>query len=135
MKTSFKASRRGPDYVAEELVSVLSKKTVFEFKPLFLEVHANLRARNAASGGEDMLRLRAYEKLQALVLAGAVTKTGKEYKGVAAGLARFTAAAAEAETRLAVRKAAAAPGLTTAAPLRSAKLRDRKKVSKTPRIP
>ena len=33
-----------------------------EFKPLFNVVHTSLRARNAASGGEEMLRLRVYEK-------------------------------------------------------------------------
>ena len=47
---------------------------------------ANLRQRNAASGGEEMLRLRAYEKLQGLVNQGAVDRTvngvTKKYKGV-----------------------------------------------------
>jgi hypothetical protein len=60
-------SRRGPDLVTEELVAVLKKKSSFEFKQLFDMVHEQLRARNAASGGEEMLRLRAYEKLQNLL--------------------------------------------------------------------
>ena len=60
-------SRRVPDLVTEELVAVLSRRASFEFKQLFDIVHENLRARNAASGGEEMLRLRAYEKLQNLV--------------------------------------------------------------------
>jgi len=77
-------SRRLPDLVTEELVAVLSKKTSFEFKELFEVVHENLKARNAASGGEEMLRLRAYEKLQNLVSRGMVKKTGKKYKGLAA---------------------------------------------------
>ena len=81
-KTAF--SRRLPDLVTEELVSVLSRKSSFEFKQLFDIVHENLRARNAASGGEDMLRLRAYEKLQNLVARGMVKKTGKKYRGQAA---------------------------------------------------
>ena len=68
---------------------VLSNKASYEFKALFDVVHANLRARNAASGGEEMLRLRAYEKLQNLVQAGIVKKVGKEYRGVAAGLESF----------------------------------------------
>ncbi|MEI7958000.1 MAG: hypothetical protein WCI40_02735 [Verrucomicrobiota bacterium] len=72
-----------PDLVTEELVSVLSRKSSFEFKQLFEIVHENLRARNAASGGEEMLRLRAYEKLQNLVARGMVKKTGKKYKGLA----------------------------------------------------
>jgi hypothetical protein len=89
MKSSYGFSRRGPDRVAEELAAVLSRKASFEFKALFLIVHENLKLRNAASGGEEMLRLRAYEKLQNLVQAGIVKKTGKEYKGVAPALAAF----------------------------------------------
>jgi len=79
-------SRRGPDNVTEELVEVLSSKKSYEFKALFQVVHEGLKARNAASGGEEMLRLRAYEKLQSLVNHGQVKKTGKEYKGVPAPL-------------------------------------------------
>lgn len=78
-------SRRGPDLVTEELVAVLSGSNSFEFKPLFEVIYANLRARKSASGGEEMLRLRAYEKLQSLVNQGMVMKTiskaGKHYKG------------------------------------------------------
>ena len=76
-------SRRLPDLVTEELVAVLMQKNSYEFKELFDLVHTNLRARNAASGGEEMLRLRAYEKLQTLVSRGMVKKTGKKYKGLA----------------------------------------------------
>lgn len=83
-------SRKGPDVITEELAVVLSTKTSFEFKPLFEILQANLKERNAANGGEEMLRLRAYEKLQSLVNRGMVkktiTKTRKEYKGLA-GLA------------------------------------------------
>ena len=79
-------SRRGPDIVTEELIAVLSRKASFEFKPLFDIIHENLRARNAASGGEEMLRLRIYEKLQILVGRGLVkktiTKSAKEYRGL-----------------------------------------------------
>jgi hypothetical protein len=88
-KTAF--SRRVPDLVTEELVSVLSSKSSFEFKQLFEVVHENLRARNAASGGEEMLRLRAYEKLQNLVARGLVKKNGKKYKGMASALAALNA--------------------------------------------
>ena len=79
--------RRVPDLITEELVTALSSKAWFEFKPLFAIVLDKLRARNAASGGEEMLRLRAYEKLQGLVNQGAVTRTPgltKRYRGVAA---------------------------------------------------
>ena len=74
-------SRRVPDLVTEELVAVLSRRASFEFKQLFDIVHENLRARNAASGGEEMLRLRAYEKLQNLVARGAVKKNAKSTRG------------------------------------------------------
>ena len=84
-------SRRIPDLVTEELVAVLSRRASFEFKELFDIVHENLRARNAASGGEEMLRLRAYEKLQNLVARGAVKKNGKKYKGLPSALAKAIA--------------------------------------------
>lgn len=81
-------ARRAPDCITEELVAALSSKASFEFKPLFEIILSKLRARNAASGGEEMLRLRAYEKLQGLVSQGAVNRTvtgiTKKYKGVAA---------------------------------------------------
>ena len=81
-------TRRAPDNITEELVAVLSSKASFEFKPLFEIILAKLRERNAASGGEEMLRLRAYEKLQGLVSQGAVNRKvngiTKKYNGVAA---------------------------------------------------
>ena len=86
---SFKSAfaRKGPDVVTEELVAVLSRKTALEFKDLFELVHANLLARKSANGGEEMLRLRIYEKLQQLVAQGAVKKTIakeiKKYRGTA----------------------------------------------------
>lgn len=109
-------SRRVPDLVTEELVTVLSRRASFEFKQLFDIVHENLRARNAASGGEEMLRLRAYEKLQNLVARGAVRKNGKKYKGLPAALAaaiapqngHIPAAAAAANARTAAIARAAA---------------------------
>jgi hypothetical protein len=86
-RSSISFTRRGPDNLTEALIAVLSSKASFEFKPLFEIVLVNLRERNAASGGEEMLRLRAYEKLQGLVHQGAVNRTitggTKKYKGVA----------------------------------------------------
>ena len=61
---------------------MLSSRASFEFKPLFDIVLLNLRERNAASGGEEMLRLRVYEKLQGAVNR-TITGTTKKYKGVA----------------------------------------------------
>jgi len=101
MKTTYGFSRRGPDRVAEELAAVLSKKTPFEFKALFDIVHTNLRARNQASGGEEMLRLRLYEKLQNFVQAGFAKKTGKEYRGVQKGIDTFLSTAAELNAKFA----------------------------------
>ena len=87
-------SRRLPDLVTEELVLVLSQKRSYQFKQLFEVVHENLRRRNAANGGEEMLRLRAYEKLQNLVSRGAVKKNGKIYTGTSALAAKAPHAAA-----------------------------------------
>ncbi len=84
-KTAF--SRRLPDLVTEELAAVLSSKSTYEFKELFEIVHENLKARNAASGGEEMLRLRSYEKLQNLVARGMVKKELKKYTGIPKQLA------------------------------------------------
>jgi hypothetical protein len=75
-------SRRLPDHVTDELVTVLSEDKVFGFNDLFERVFENLKKRNAVSGGEEMLRLRAYEKLQNLVTRGLVEKSGKEYRGL-----------------------------------------------------
>jgi hypothetical protein len=87
--------RRIPDNVTEQLVAVLSSRASFEFKPLFDIVIAKLRERNAASGGEEMLRLRVYEKLQGLVSQGAVNRTvngiTKKYKGVGPHMATLKA--------------------------------------------
>ena len=86
-RSAISFTRRAPDNLTEELVAVLSSKASFEFKPLFEIILLNLRERNAANGGEELLRLRAYEKLQGLVHSGAVTRTvtgiTKKYKGVA----------------------------------------------------
>ncbi len=85
-RSAISFTRRAPDCITEELVAVLSSKASFEFKPLFEVVLLNLRERNAAGGGEEMLRLRAYERLQNLVHRGAVNRTitgaTKKYKGV-----------------------------------------------------
>ncbi len=72
-------SRRIPDHVTDELVNVLSIPKVYEFNELFGLVYENLKKRNAVSGGEEMLRLRAYEKLQNLVGRNLVEKVMKRY--------------------------------------------------------
>lgn len=100
-------SRRVPDLVTEELVAVLSRRASYEFKELFDIVHENLRARNAASGGEEMLRLRAYEKLQNLVGQGIVKKTGKKYQGVSSAIKALTVQLKTLRSETAKRSAAA----------------------------
>ena len=74
--------RRVPDHVTDSLVEVLSDGKTIEFKPLFLKVHECLKLKNAVSGGEEMLRLRCYEKLQRLGSSGLVEKRNKTYRGL-----------------------------------------------------
>lgn len=81
MKKRLILRRGGPDVLTEELVSALSGASTFEFKPLFAVVYGSLKDRNAAHGGEEMLRLRLYEKLQWLVQIGGAEKEGKNYRG------------------------------------------------------
>ena len=95
--------------MTEELCAILSQKNSFEFKPLYDLVYANLHARNAASGGDEMLRLRAYEKLQNLVHDGMVTKSvDKKYRGRPAALSLVKARLEE--WRAAAKQRAAAFG-------------------------
>ena len=101
MKLNFRFSLRGPDRVSDALATVLSSKGAWEFKTLFDLVHANLRAKDFARGGDEMLRLRAHEKLQNFLSAGIVTKNGKEYKGVPKALAAFVKTSAEFNARFA----------------------------------
>jgi hypothetical protein len=101
MKTTFSFTRRLPDHVSDEIAAVLSTQGSFEFKSLFSEVFSNLRKRNATSGGEEMLRLRTYEKLQNFVNVGIAQRTGKEYRAVAPALATYMEEAAQFKARLA----------------------------------
>jgi hypothetical protein len=75
-------SRRIPDHVTDEIVNVMKGNDEFlPFNGLFESVYENLKEKNAVSGGEEMLRLRAYEKLQNLVTRGLVEKEGRKYRG------------------------------------------------------
>jgi hypothetical protein len=64
------------------VVHVLSEGQSFEFKALFTKVYERLKLKNAVSGGEEMLRLRCYEKLQSLANRGLVEKKLKVYRGL-----------------------------------------------------
>jgi|GEM_PF-4355476 len=87
MNSPFRLVRVGSDHLIEVLSAALSMDVWYEFKPLFLQVYAGLRERNAVGGGEEMLRLRTYEKLQNLVGHGFVEKNGKQYRGIVNRLA------------------------------------------------
>lgn len=101
-------SRRVPDHVTDELVVVLTTQQEFlPFNEIFGLVYENLKKKNAVSGGEEMLRLRAYEKLQNLVSRGMIAKEGRTYKGLS-GLEQASSekVAERAEAAAAKRKAA-----------------------------
>ncbi|MCB1278300.1 MAG: hypothetical protein KDL09_17070 [Prosthecobacter sp.] len=64
------------------MVNVLSTGETFEFKDLFARVFEGLKLKNAVSGGEEMLRLRSYEKILKLTNSGLVQKIGKSYRAL-----------------------------------------------------
>ena len=107
--------RYRPDLVSEELVTALLEKPSFEFSDLFQVIFQRLRARDATSGGEEMLRLRVYEKLQTLASQGLVKKTGKTYAAVKATLRERATEMATAKAASEQRKAANAANATAAA--------------------
>ena len=77
---SSRQARQGSDSVMEELLLCLSDcQEVLYFQDIFYIVYAGLKERNAATGGEEMMKLRIYEKLQILVSNAALKKIGKEY--------------------------------------------------------
>ncbi len=116
MKKAHRTLRRGPDILLREVADVLTAGAWYEFKALFLVVFANLRARDAANGGEEMLRLRAYEKLQNLVQQGAVEKSGKQYRAKLPALKALLETMTEQETvRQNMRAANNAPVVPVAA--------------------
>ena len=82
MTKNFFSTRKIPDPLLEEIVTALLSAKSFEFKSLFAVVHAALKGKNRMTGGEEMLRLRAYEKLQNLVREGGATKTDGRYAGM-----------------------------------------------------
>lgn len=99
-------TRRSVDHVTDELVIALAGGETIEFKPLFAKVFEGLKSRNAVSGGEEMLRLRCYEKLLKLAGSGMVEKKDKTYRGLA-GLEQASSVSrlARAEASIAARTA------------------------------
>jgi hypothetical protein len=108
-------TRRGPDNLTEELAVVLSLKASYEFKALFEIIHQNLRARNAATGGEEMLRLRTYEKLQNLVSQGIVKKTAGKYRGVTSAITNLSEQLKTLRSETTAKRPAATPAPAAAA--------------------
>jgi hypothetical protein len=89
MKRLYRFARTGPDFLMDELTEVLRMESWFDFNSLFLRVFERLRERKATGGGQEMLRLRMYEKLQTLVQQGIVEKSGRNYRGIASALTAF----------------------------------------------
>ena len=80
---SIRRNRRLPDYVMDELISLLKEDSEERgFNEIFETIYEKLKQRKAVSGGEEMLRLRCYEKLQSLVEQGLVVRKEKLYKGI-----------------------------------------------------
>jgi hypothetical protein len=95
--------------VTDSLVEVLSDGETFGFNALFLRVHQSLKLKNAVNGGEEMLRLRCYDKLQKLGSRGYVLKLNKTYKGLE-GLQQATSVHQLARTDAAIAAARGDPG-------------------------
>lgn len=94
-------SRRVVDHVTDEVVNAMAGGASYEFKELFSIVFAGLKLKNAVSGGEEMLRLRCYEKLQNLTSRGLVEKKLKTYRGLE-GIEKASSAYANAMADAAV---------------------------------
>ena len=71
---------RSPDAIRSEMLVVLSCADTILFNDIFEGVLAAMKSKGISTGGEEILRLRIYEKLQTLVSQGALQKKGKEYK-------------------------------------------------------
>ncbi len=58
---------------------ILHAAGMLEFNDIFQQTVAVMKQKNMSVGGEEILRLRIYEKLQNLVSHGCLTKKGREY--------------------------------------------------------
>jgi len=96
--------RSAQDFVSEEMVTALLDRPSYTFNELFDAIHEKLRARNAAGGGKEMLRLRVYEKLHILVAQGLVKKVDKKFSAVRKGLRVRAAEMAAAKARFQERR-------------------------------
>ena len=65
-----RSSRKTPDLVTDELILILHEAGMLEFNDIFQRTVVVMKAKHMSLGGEEILRLRIYEKLQNLVSAG-----------------------------------------------------------------
>ena len=72
-----RSSRKTPDLVTDELIIILHEAGMLEFNDIFQRTV--IVKKHMSLGGEEILRLRSYEKLQGLVSAGGLVKKGREY--------------------------------------------------------
>ena len=72
-----RSSRKTPDLVTDELILILHEAGMLEFNDIFQRTVVVMKAKHMSLGGEEILRLRIYEKLQNLVSAGGLK--GREY--------------------------------------------------------
>jgi len=82
-KTKMVSSQRPVDHLTDELVAVLGDGKAYDFRALFDKVFEAIKLKKLISGGEEMLRLRSYEKLLVLAKRGFVLKTGRTFQGLA----------------------------------------------------
>ena len=73
------SSRQTPDLVTDELIIILHEAGMLEFNDIFQRTVIVMKQKHMSLGGEEILRLRIYEKLQGLVSAGGLVKKGREY--------------------------------------------------------
>lgn len=73
------SSRKSPDLVTDELIDIMQNAGVLEFNEIFLQMLSTMKEKKMPMSGEEILRLRIYDKLQNLVSAGGLMKKGKVY--------------------------------------------------------
>ncbi len=74
--------RTSADPIMEELVHTLAGGEPFEFKGLFAQVYGELKRKKTATGSEEVIRLRCYERLIKLSSAGLVEKKDKVFRAL-----------------------------------------------------
>ncbi len=75
----YHSSRKTPDLVTDVLILILHEAGVLEFNDIFQRAVTVMKENHMPLGGEEILRLRIYEKLQNLVSSGGLVKKGREY--------------------------------------------------------